>query len=103
MVEDDLEVETHFVENPFIRIRERANRKQLEAQQMLSAAQMNEEDAMEQDIVLLNEKGKFFIKDLEQMEVDQANDKIKKRKRAELTGYGPGEEIDSDVENEEIE
>jgi hypothetical protein len=51
---------------------------------------------------LLNEKGKFFIKDLEQMEVDQANDKIKKRKRAELTGYGPGEEIDSDVENEEI-
>lgn len=47
MVQDDLEVETHFVENPFIRIRERANRKQLEAQQMLSAAQMNEEDAME--------------------------------------------------------
>jgi hypothetical protein len=28
---------------------------------------------------------------------------IKKRKRAELTGYGPGEEIDNDVENEEIE
>lgn len=34
---DELEVETHFVENPFIRTRERANRKQLDAQNMLSA------------------------------------------------------------------
>jgi len=29
MEADDLEVETHFVENPFIKTRERANRKDL--------------------------------------------------------------------------
>lgn len=66
---DELEVETHFVENPFIKTRERANKKHFDANQMLTAEQM-EEDAEMHDIVLTSEKGKFLIKDLEQMEVD---------------------------------
>lgn len=52
--------------------------------------------------MLLNEKGRFFIKDLEQMEEDKANEKIKKRRHAETAGYGRGEEIDSDIEEEEM-
>jgi len=34
---DELELETHFVENPFIRSRERANRKNLDSKSMLTA------------------------------------------------------------------
>lgn len=36
------------------------------------------------------------------MEEDKNNEKINKRKHAEITGYGPGEEIDSDIEDEEM-
>jgi hypothetical protein len=43
---DELEIETHFVENPFIRTRERANRKQLDAQSMLTANQIKEDAEM---------------------------------------------------------
>lgn len=68
---------------------------------MLTANQIKE-DAEMQDIVMLNEGGRFLIKDLEQMDEDKANEKIKKRRFAEVTGYGKGEEIDSDIEDEEI-
>jgi hypothetical protein len=34
--------------------------------------------------------GKLMIKDLEQIETDKANDKVKKRKRADVEGYGLG-------------
>jgi len=37
MMVDDMNVESHFVENPFIRVRERANKKQLDAKNMLKA------------------------------------------------------------------
>ena len=40
---EDLELETHFVDNPFIRMREKANRKQLESKMHLQA------DDLEQD------------------------------------------------------
>ena len=36
------------------------------------------------------------------MEEDKANEKIKKRRHAETAGYGRGEEIDSDIEDEEM-
>ncbi len=41
---DDVNVESHFVENPFIRVRERASRKQLDGKNMLKADHL-EEDA----------------------------------------------------------
>lgn len=66
---EEVELETHFVENPFIRVRERANKKQLDSKAMMTAEQI-EEDAMNADIVLLSAGGKFRINDLEQMEVD---------------------------------
>lgn len=79
---DELEVETHFVENPFIRTRERANRKTLDAQQAGMTAGQMQEDAENLDIVQINDKGQFLIKDLEQMEEDKQKEKMKKRKNA---------------------
>jgi len=61
---DDANVESHFVENPFIRVRERASRKQLDGKNMLKADHL-EEDAEDQDIIMMKEAGKFFIRDLE--------------------------------------
>jgi hypothetical protein len=37
------------------------------------------------------------------MEQDKADEKNKKRKRADLVGYGEGEDIDSDLEDDEID
>lgn len=34
--------------------------------------------------------GKLMVNDLEQIEKDKANDKVKKRKRADVEGYGVG-------------
>lgn len=61
---DDVNVESHFVENPFIRVRERANFKQLDRKNMLKADHL-EEDAEDLDIIMMKEAGKFFIRDLE--------------------------------------
>jgi hypothetical protein len=50
------------------------------------------------DIVRVDEKGKYIIRDLEQMEVDERQKKMKKRLRADVVGYGEGEDVDSDLE-----
>lgn len=97
---DDMNVESHFVENPFIRVRERASRKLLDAKNMLKADHL-EEDAEDQDIIMMKEAGKFFIRDLEQTTKDKEDEKAKKRSRADVEGYGDGEEVDSDLEEEE--
>ena len=60
-----------------------------------------EDDAEDQDIIMMKEAGKFFIRDLEQAEQDKQDEKVKKRKRADVDGYGAGEEVDSDLEDEE--
>lgn len=99
---DEINLESHFVENPFIRVRERAAKKQLDAKNMLNVANLEEEDNELHDIIMMKEAGKFYIKDLEQMEQDKADEKTKKRKRADLVGYGEGEDIDSDLEDDEI-
>lgn len=96
---EELEVETHFVENPFIKTRERAHKKALDQQQMMTADQMLlEQDAEKMDIVRVDEKGKYIIRDLEQMEIDEKQKKMKKRLRADVVGYGHGEDVDSDLE-----
>ena len=97
---DDVNVESHFVENPFIRVRERASRKQLDGKNMLKADHL-EEEAEDQDIIMMKEAGKFFIRDLEQTVQDKEDEKAKKRRRAEVDGYGSGEEVDSDLDEEE--
>jgi len=79
---DDLDVETHFVENPFIRVRERASKNQLDKKQMLGGREL-EEDNADEDIVVMKDQGdKFMIRDLEQTELDKVN--AKKRKRETL-------------------
>lgn len=66
MQKDHEEYESHFVENPFIRMRERSK---LKGQVKLGAAQLNtvgdEEDEKMQDIVIVKESGKFIINDPE--------------------------------------
>jgi hypothetical protein len=49
---------------------------------------------------MMKEEGKFYIRDFEQTEQDKANEKVKKRKRADVDGYGDGEEVDSDLEDD---
>ena len=36
------------------------------------------------------------------MEADKASEKIKKRKRADVIGYVEGENVDSDLENDQM-
>jgi|LauGreDrversion4_2_1035121.scaffolds.fasta_scaffold782404_1 hypothetical protein len=62
---DEINLESHFVENPFIRVRERAAKKQLDAKNMLNVANLEEDDNELQDIIMMKEAGKFYIKDLE--------------------------------------
>ena len=50
---------------------------------------------------MMKEAGKFFIRDLEQTIQDKEDEKAKKRRRANVEGYGDGEEVDSDLEEEE--
>jgi hypothetical protein len=97
---DDLNAESHFVENPFIRVRERATKKQLDGKNMLKADNL-EDEAEDQDIIMMKEAGKFFIRDLEQTAQDKEEEKAKKRKRADVVGYGDGEEVDSDLDEDE--
>lgn len=50
---------------------------------------------------MMKEAGKFFIRDLEQTIQDKEDEKAKKRRRADVEGYGDGDEVDSDLEEEE--
>ncbi len=59
MEADEDHFETHFADNPFIRIRERANMKQALTSDALKM------DAEEQDIFMVKETGRFVINDRE--------------------------------------
>jgi len=61
---DENHIESHFVENPFIKIREKASRKQLEANKQLHEDDLVDDDE-DQDIVLMKEDNKYVVKDLE--------------------------------------
>ena len=74
MAADAEEFESHFVENPFIRMREkqkqadgktRLGAKQLIAGTALEDQLMEEDEAEKQDIFMIKETGKFVINDLE--------------------------------------
>lgn len=102
MQADAEEYESHFVENPFIKMRERALQKSLDGKMRLGAkhllgdgdADMDEEDAaMKQDIVLVKESGKFIINDLELEEM-----KMKKAAGSKLTGKRARMELAKDHE-----
>lgn len=56
MAQDDEEYESHFVENPFIRMRERAASKNLDGKTRLGAAQLRAGAALEGDADMLDEE-----------------------------------------------
>ena len=45
----------------------------------------------------------FLVKDLEQIDQNRKEEKLTKRRRADIVGYGQGEDVDSDIEDAEIE
>jgi hypothetical protein len=63
-----------------------------------------QQDTENIDVMMVDEhSGKFLVKDLEQIEADRLNEKLRKRQRAEITGYGPGMDVDSDIEDAQME
>lgn len=90
---DDENLETHFVENPYIKMRERANQnsKNLLDEKKLTG---DDEQLIDQDIYVQKEDGKLIIKDFEEM--DSKDQDRKKKRRTE--GYGVDSDTDSDDE-----
>lgn len=64
--DDEMNLETHFVENPYIKMRERANQgsKNLLDEKKLTG---DDEQMVDQDIYVEQENGKFVIQDFEGM------------------------------------
>ena len=65
--QDADEMETHFVENPFIKIREKASKRMLESKHQMGAGDLQEDadSRAQQDIYYLKEENKFVVQDLE--------------------------------------
>lgn len=62
--EDNLE--THFVENPFIKIREKASKKDRESKVIMAADDLEMQAAeKDKDVYIMQESGKMVIRDLE--------------------------------------
>ena len=60
------ELETHFVENPFIKLREKSTRKKQDSKVALQAVDLEKNNNFDdEDIVLMKDQNKFVIKDLE--------------------------------------
>lgn len=78
MQAEEQELETHFVENPFIKLRQKNTKRQLDQANHLGVDDIKNQ--ADQDIILLKDHNKFLIKDLEQMEQDKVKEKLRKRK-----------------------
>ena len=99
--QDEHDLETHFVENPYIKLR-KASQKQIDSKNRLNAEDLeHDQDTTAADVVMIKEEGKLVIKDFEQMEADKAEAKRLKRKHQEACGYGEGEDMsDTDSDDE---
>jgi hypothetical protein len=62
---DELDLETHFVENPFIKMREKANKKKIDSKQTVGAEDLEKANFDDEDIVLMADDDRYVIKDLE--------------------------------------
>ena len=62
---DELELETHFVENPFIKMREKANKKKIDSKLTVGVADLEKGNLEDEDIVFMADDSRFVIKDLE--------------------------------------
>jgi hypothetical protein len=97
--DEDMELETHFVENPFIKIRQRAARKLEGPTEALGVEDFVNDQ--ETDIILMKDENKLVVKDLEKMDRDAARAKVLKRKHQETFGYGDGLYMSSDDEGKD--
>jgi hypothetical protein len=98
-VEED-EFETHFVENPFIKMREKAVSKTLHGKTHLGKGDLDVNED-EHDIILMKESGKFVIKDFEDQEAKKNKEKKLKRTRQEAMGNDK-EEMDESSSDDEV-
>ena len=96
------ELETHFVENPFIKIREKASRKQLDGQNVMGADDLQEDadTTAQQDIYYNKDANKLVVQDLEHIEMEKKKEKDLKRKRRDETGYGDKVDISDDSDDD---
>jgi ribosomal RNA-processing protein 12 len=94
---EDEDLETYFIDNPFIRIWERALQKNINAKTALAAKALDANDK-DQDIIIVKENGKFLIKDLEDEQSNKGKNKALKRVRQEAFGYSDeGSDTDEDM------
>lgn len=94
-------METHFVENPFIKMREKALRKKVDSKTPIGAEDLEKDNFDEEDIILMKDENKLVIKDLEQEEADRRKAKLLKRQRMTSGVAIPGEDMDDDTSSEE--
>ena len=92
------EMETHFVENPFIRMREKASRKQIDSKAHMGAEDLQEdaEAAIQQDVYYLKDEKRFVVQDFEQNEIDRKRERELKRKRQDQFGFEDEEDVSDD-------
>lgn len=93
---------THFVENPYIRSRERASQRQRDGKVRLGEAQLlgpaDEQDAdmtetlRNTDIYIQQESGKMIVTDVEELEKEREARRAKRQRE----GYGVDSDTDSD-------
>jgi hypothetical protein len=69
---EDEDLETHFVENPFIKMREKSNMK-ISGGKMMKMKELMEDEEVDEDIVIMKETGKFIIKDTEEEKIKSIN------------------------------
>ena len=96
------ELETHFVENPFIKLREKSTRKKQDSKVALQAVYLEKNNNFDdEDIVLMKDQNKFVIKDLEQNKDDKLKAKKLKRMRLISGVYVAGEDMGDDTSSED--
>lgn len=98
VIEDDADdLETHFVENPFIKMRERASQKDRDSKVMMGQTELEQDSAMKEaktDIYIMKESGKMIVNDLEKDAVTKEAQQARRKKE----GYGVNSDTDSDEE-----
>lgn len=87
---EEEEFESHFVENPFIKLREKAMQKNLLSKSHLKSANLDLEE-QKADIYIQQETGKFVIQDFEE----------EKQKKAQRRAPKMGDDVEMDSSSED--
>jgi TPP-dependent indolepyruvate ferredoxin oxidoreductase alpha subunit len=95
--QDGDQLETHFVENPFIKSRERvglSGKAGLSEEQLKSATDADMREAAQRDIFISKETGKMVVKDLEKEQEEKDAQKTKRK----AAGFAADSDTDSEDE-----